>query len=370
MAEVEYTFLGNTGLKVSNICLGTMTFGSDERTSRGGTVSSSEAESHRILDRFAELGGNFIDTANIYHYGMSETIIGNWLEKQDRNRFVIATKVFVPMDRTNPNAGFLSRQHIMWSINESLRRLKTDYIDLYQVHAWDCVTPVEETFGALDDLVKAGKIHYIGVSNLCGYQLQRVVDVCKAKGLQPVITLQQQYSLLCRFSEFEEFNVCQDEKVGILPWSPLKGGLLSGKYYRGMTQDKLDELKSRIAFATKNKDTVHAISPDFEKTGEQVFKVLDHLKTIADKYSKTVAQVSLRWLLQKPAVTSVIIGVRTLAQLEDNIGASAGWRLTDEEMATLDEASAITDVPYPYSLGVALKQMRTAKFDSKMFAKK
>ncbi|XP_074657761.1 1-deoxyxylulose-5-phosphate synthase YajO-like [Tubulanus polymorphus] len=351
MAEVEYTFLGNTGLKVSNICLGTLTFGSDDRMSRGGTVAATEADSHKILDRFAELGGNFIDTANMYHYGTSEKIIGNWLEKQDRNKFVIATKLGFPMDPTNANTGGLSRQHIMWSINESLRRLKTDYIDLYQTHIWHHPTPIEETMSALNDLVKAGKIRYIGVSNVCGYQLQKIVQVCKMKGLEPVVTLQQQYNLLCRSSELEEFNVCKEEKIGILPWSPLKGGLLTGKYYRGMTQENLDELNSRIAFVTKTKQSITHASPDLEKMAdnEQFFNILDHVKAIAKKHDKTVVQVSLRWLLQKPSVTSVIIGVRTLAQLEDNMGASAGWCLTDEEMETLDKVSAY-DVGYPYDM--------------------
>ncbi|XP_074658078.1 1-deoxyxylulose-5-phosphate synthase YajO-like isoform X2 [Tubulanus polymorphus] len=351
MAEVKYNFLGNTGLKVSNICLGTMTFGHEERFLDGGidgTLNLTEAESHKILDRFAELGGNFIDTANLYHYGMSEAIIGTWLEKQDRNKFVIATKLAFPMDPKNLNAGGLSRQHIMWSINESLRRLKTDYIDLYQTHFWHRGTPIEETMSALNDLVKAGKTRYIGVSNVCGYQLQKIVDVCKMKGLEPVVTLQQQYSLLCRSSELEEFNVCKEEKIGILPWSPLKGGLLTGKYYRGMKQENLDELKSRIAASTKNSAVVTAASPDFKTMtdNEKFFNILDHLKTIAKKYNKTVVQVSLRWLLQKPSVTSVIIGVRTLAQLEDNMGASAGWCLTDEEMETLDKASAYDPLFY------------------------
>jgi aryl-alcohol dehydrogenase-like predicted oxidoreductase len=316
----------------------------------------SEEESHQILDRFVEWGGNFIDTADVYQLGLSETIVGNWLKNQDRKRFVIATKCRANMgDKEDVNNIGLSRKHIMDSIDGSLRRLQTDYIDIYQIHAWDDGVPIEETLSALNDLVQAGKVRYVGASNVLGWQLQKIVDVCQARGYTKWISLQQQYSLLCRESEFEVFTVCKNEGIGILPWSPLKGGLLSGKYRRGQTELGAD---TRLGFAARTGNTSQA-SPDFNKykDNEKFWKLIDVMEECAKAHGRSVAQVALRWLLQRDNVPSIIIGAKTLKQLDDNMGAAAGWELSSEQMAALNEAS-MYDVPYPYEMVWRLNETR------------
>eukprot|EP00731_Ephydatia_muelleri_P030249 Em0021g772a len=227
---MPYRYLGNCGLKVSAICLGTMTFGEAEDGRPGQT---DEQTAHTMLDRFVELGGNFIDTADIYQFGLSETIIGNWLLKRPhlRPRLVLATKVWGPME-DDVNGKGLSRHHIMHAVEQSLRRLQTDYIDLYQTHCWDSGTPVEETLRTLHDLVLSGKVHYIGVSNVTGWQFQHIIDVCRQLHLTQIVSNQAQYSLLCRSTEWELLEVCKRESIAMLPWSPLKGGLLTGKFKR------------------------------------------------------------------------------------------------------------------------------------------
>ncbi|VDI65996.1 Hypothetical predicted protein [Mytilus galloprovincialis] len=219
---VEYTHVGKSGLKVSNVCLGTMTFGKNHDHPNARLQKINEEKSHKLLDRYVELGGNFLDTANVYCLGQSEQIIGTWLKKQKRDNIVVASKVWFQMGM-EPNSVGLSRRHIIKSCEDSLERLQTDYIDLYQTHLWDDATPIEETMRTLDDLVRCGKVRYIGACNLVGWQMQKVVDLTKYMGLTPLISLQQQYNLLTRHSEFEEFQVCKNEGLGVLPWSPLKG---------------------------------------------------------------------------------------------------------------------------------------------------
>src|SRR5690606_410779 len=221
---MDYRFMGRTGMRVSELCLGAMTFGRE----------TTEADSHAILDRFVELGGNFIDTADVYSRGLSEEITGRWLSQKNRDDLVIATKVRFPMGE-GPNDLGLSRKHIMSAVENSLRRLRTDYIDLYQVHCWDHITPLEETLSTLDVLVKSGKVRYIGVSNYTGWQLQKAIDMSRHNGWEPYTCLQPQYNLLTRTMEWELTDVCLNEGVGIIPWSPLRGGWLSGKFRRGMT---------------------------------------------------------------------------------------------------------------------------------------
>ncbi|XP_035658720.1 1-deoxyxylulose-5-phosphate synthase YajO-like isoform X1 [Branchiostoma floridae] len=339
--KTEYRFLGGSGLKVSNICLGTMTFG-DWMLLPG---QCDEAASHAILNRYVELGGNFIDTADVYAEGRSEEIIGSWLEKQQREKFVIATKVRFTSGKGINGLG-LSRHHIMQSIDDSLRRLRTDYVDLYQIHDWDEATPIEETLLALNDLVRAGKVRYLGASNVTGWQLQKIVELSKSMGLNKWISLQVAYNLLCRGIEWELAEVCRREGIGIIPWSPLNGGLLTGKFKR---EDDAPE-GTRIALFTKKEiQEDHESIPNFEriKKDDKTWKIIDVTKNTAEAHGKTPAQVAIRWLLQKDVVSSVIIGAKTLQQLEDNMGASTGWEITEEQMAELDTVSQM-EPTYPY----------------------
>ena len=224
---MEIRNLGKAGLSVSELCLGAMTFGRE----------ANEAESHAMLDRFVAAGGNFIDTADVYSRGASEEILGHWLARQSRDDLVIATKVRFGTDDPDarrPNRFGLGRKHIMSAVEASLTRLKTDYIDLYQVHMWDPWTPLEETLSTLDTLVKSGKVRYIGASNYSGWQLQKSVDLAKANGWEPFACLQALYNLLDRDAELELLHVVRNEGLGMIPWSPLRGGWLAGRYHRGL----------------------------------------------------------------------------------------------------------------------------------------
>ncbi|OWF36722.1 uncharacterized protein LOC110441240 [Mizuhopecten yessoensis] len=359
--KVVYRFLGKSGLRVSNICLGTMTFGKSSAFELfNGPTQADEAESHAILDRFVELGGNFIDTANVYSLGLSEEIVGSWLKKQKRENFVIATKVRATMG-SGPNDLGLSRRHILQMCDDSLRRLQTDYIDLYQTHGWDSAVPIEETLRALDDLVRGGKVRYVGVCNVTGWQMQKIVDKAEAMGINSIIGLQQQYNLLCRHPELEEFQVCRNEGVGVLPWSPLKGGLLTGKFKRGA---KPESDGSRIGFtAAKESSRTFQSSPGWSKYEDNEFywNLVDVMSKIAISHGRSVPQVALRWLLQKNVVSSVIIGATSIKQLEDNMGAGTGWTLTTEEMDELDKTSSV-ELPYPYEMVLRFNKDRKNPF--------
>lgn len=345
--QVQHEFLGRSGLKVSNICLGTMTFGKGSgHPAFSSPTQLDEAKAHDILDRFAALGGNFIDTANMYCYGQSESIIGSWLKKQNRNDFVIATKVRAKMG-DGPNDVGLGRRHILQMCEDSLRRLQTDFIDLYQTHSWDFAVPIEETLRALDDLVKAGKVRYIGVSNVNGWQMQKIVETAKSLGLSNVISLQQQYNLLCRHPEREEFQVCRNEGVGAMVWSPLKGGMLTGKFKRG---EKPEGGTSRVGHVHQDEKTAISSCPAWSwyEDDDSYWHLIDVMEKAAASHGKSVPQVALKWLLQKNVVTSVIIGVTSLKQLEDNMVAGTKWLLTKEEMGSLDNATALPST-YPYN---------------------
>lgn len=331
---VTYQFLGRSGLKVSNISLGCMTFG---ESAWGVPGQSDEDLSHQILDRYAQWGGNFLDTADIYGNGKSEEILGRWLERQPRDKFVIATKCGNNMGLAqNANNVGLSRRQITASVDASLKRLHTDFVDLFQTHIWDDATPVEETLRTLDDLVRIGKIRYAGASNVTGWQLNNIISTSKRLGLNPIISLQQQYSLASRWSELEAFQVCKSEGVGVLPWSPLKGGILSGKIARGAPPT------GRTAYFAERVPFLCDLS-------DRMFDIVEAAGDIAKKTGRSTAQVAIRWLLQKDVVSSVIIGARTLAQLDDNMGAANGWGLTKEQMKTLDDASNPT-LAYPYDM--------------------
>ncbi|KAI8783011.1 1-deoxyxylulose-5-phosphate synthase YajO [Biomphalaria glabrata] len=338
--KLPSVFLGQSGLKVSNLCLGTMTFG-ESQTGRIG--QSDEDLSHQIINRFVERGGNFFDTANVYGRGTSENILGKWLERQTRENFIIATKVRSNMGvENNPNNVGLSRKHITSSIDASLGRLRTDYVDLFQAHAFDDGTRLEETLRTFDDLVRAGKVRYIGVSNFTGWQLQKLVDTSERLGLNPIVSLQQQYSLVCRESEFEPFQVCKTAGIGVLPWSPLKGGLLTGKVKRGV-----EPTEGRLGWSVANAKARNQTAPVLSSLSDRTFDIIESAENIGQKYGRSVAQVALRWLLQKDVVSSVIIGARTLEQLEDNLGAGSGWALSQEEMNLLDDLSK-PSIQYPY----------------------
>ena len=323
---MNYRQMGKTGLRVSELCLGAMTFGRE----------TTEEDSCAILDRFVEAGGNFIDTADVYSTGKSEEILGRWLKGKNRSDFVIATKVRFGMGPGTNDIG-LSRKHILDGVERSLGRLGTDYIDIYQIHKWDPSTPIEETLSTLNSLVQSGKVRYLGASNVAGYQLQKAIDLSRANGWEPFTCLQPLYNLLDRSIEWELLPVCQNEGVGVIPWSPLRGGWLSGKYRRGMSAPPSD---TRIEDAEKNNWSERWANYANERT----WGVIDQLVAIAEETGKTPAQVALNWVMNRPGITAPIIGVRTLAHLEDNLGA-AGWTLTAEQMGKLDQVS---DLPWPY----------------------
>ena len=324
---MDYHFMGRTGLKVSALCMGTQTFG----------WGVDEANAYTMADQFVASGGNFFDTSNTYNQGMSETILGNWLKRTGiRSRLVIATKVFFPAG-DGPNDTGLSRKHIFEQIDASLRRLQTDHVDLYQAHCWDASTPIEETFQAMNDLVRAGKVRYVGVSNFTPSQLVRVNMMCQQRGWARIECLQPEYSLLVRSPEWELLPVCREDGIGVIAWSPLAGGWLTGKYHR----DQPPAPDSRVGRADRWDD-----QPE-QRENETTWQVVDVLRSIAQARGKTPSQVALNWLLQKPDVTSPIFGARTSAQLADNLGA-VGWSLSPEEVELLDSASNIP-LPSPYS---------------------
>lgn len=336
---MEYRFMGRTGLKVSELCFGTQTFGwgADERTA------------HAMADRFVEAGGNFFDTANIYNKGQAETMLGRWLKsKGKRSTFVIATKVFFPIG-DGPNDTGLSRKHIFDAIDGSLRRLQTDYVDLYQVHCWDMSTPLEETLRALDDLVRIGKVRYLGASNFTASQLDRALMLSRMHGWSRFDCLQPEYSLLVRSTEWELLPLCRAEGVGVIPWSPLAGGWLTGKYRRGEPPSP----DSRAGRRDRWEDM-----PE-QRESELTWRVIDTLIEISKECGKTPAQIALNWLLQQPGVTAPIFGARTTEQLEENLG-SVGWKLSSKEIARLNAASEV-QLPSPYNFIARYTRKRIAE---------
>ncbi len=315
MSLDKYVTLGRSGLRVSPLCLGAMTFGEDL-----GWGSSVE-ESQTIIDKFLELGGNFIDTANFYTKSHSEKIIGDHLGRHParRDRTVIATKFSGNLYPGDPNGGGSGRKAIVAACENSLRRLQTDYIDLYWLHCWDKHTPIDETMAALDDLVRAGKVRYLGVSDTPAWKIAEANLTARFRGWSSFIGLQIEYSLLERSVEQELVPMALELGLGITPWSPLKSGLLSGKYRR----DNADTFKGdRSAFMG------HLLN-------ETTYTLVDELEAIAKAQDSTVARVALAWVVAQPGVGSTIIGARRLAQLEDNVKATE-IKLTAEQLAKLD----------------------------------
>jgi aryl-alcohol dehydrogenase-like predicted oxidoreductase len=327
---MEYRMLGKTGVKVSELCLGTMTFG----------WTTTREDSVRILDRFVDAGGTFIDSADVYAGGASEEIVGGWLAARQREGLFIATKVRFATGK-GPNDIGLSRAHILSAVEASLRRLRTDYIDLYQAHCWDPLTPLEETLEALDSLVRQGKARYIGISNFTGWQLQKAIDVSRARGWAQPVCLQPLYNLLDRGAELEVIPVCRNEGLGVICWSPLRGGWLSGRYRRGMSGPPSG---TRVEMAEKRGwgETFR------DYNTEHTWELLETVASVAKETGKSEPQVALRWLLQRPGIAAPIIAARTMDHLVDNLGAS-GWTLSIEQMERLTKAGERA-LPYPYDL--------------------
>jgi aryl-alcohol dehydrogenase-like predicted oxidoreductase len=327
---MEHRTLGASGCVVSTLTLGTMTFGKE----------TDEAGAHAQLDAFVAAGGNLVDTADVYSRGVSEEIIGRWLASrpQARDQVVLTTKGRFPMG-DDPNDVGLSRRHLSRALDASLRRLQVECVDSYQVHAWDPLTPLEETWSFLDDAVRAGKVRYLGLSNYAGWQVQKVADLAHYRGLARPVTLQPQYNLLVREIEWEIVPACAENGLGLLPWSPLGGGWLTGKYTR----------EERPSGATRlGEDPGRGVEAyDRRSTQQRTWDVIEAVQRVAGERGVSMAQVALAWLVDRPQVSSVILGARTLEQLEDNLGA-AGLHLTPEETSLLDAVSDPAPVDYPY----------------------
>ncbi|MBM4359668.1 MAG: aldo/keto reductase [Deltaproteobacteria bacterium] len=332
---MKYRQLGTTGTRVSTLCLGAMTFGEADEKSFMHQVGSTESESFRVLDRALDLGINFIDTADVYGQdGLSERVLGKWLASSGkRERIVLATKMRFRMDE-GPNGTGASRYRIARTIDASLKRLGTDRIDLYQIHMQDAATRDEEILRALDDAIRAGKLVYVGCSNYAAYRLAGAMHVAREAHLSPFVTLQAQYHLACRDLEREHIPLCTTYGVGLLPWSPLAGGLLTGKYRRGQAAPE----GSRMAKWKERYD-------GFDRR-PQNWTIVDALVAVAEEVARPASQVALAWLLAKPVVSSVIFGARSVAQLDENAGA-ADLELSKAQLQRLDEASAI-ELGYPY----------------------
>jgi aryl-alcohol dehydrogenase-like predicted oxidoreductase len=321
MALNEYVTIGRSGLRVSPFCLGAMTFGED------WGWGSSVAESESILSRFLERGGNFIDTANAYTKGHSERIIGDFIgrDRGKRDRIVIATKFFSNLYAGDPNGGGASRKAMTAACEQSLRRLQTDYIDLYWMHCWDKFTPIDETMRALDDLVRAGKVRYIGFSDTPAWKVAQAQTIAQFRGWAPLVALQIEYSLIERTVEGELIPMALELGLGVTPWSPLRGGVLSGKY----TRENAKTLKA---------DRGERVTAYLD---ERTYGILDELARIAKQRNSTSAAVALAWVQSRPAVASTIIGARRIDQLDQNL-AALDLTLASEEVAALDKLSSPT----------------------------
>ena len=330
---MEYRRIGRSGLKVSEICLGTMTFG--HGTDRG--------EAERIVDRAFDAGVNFFDTANGYSNGQSEIMLGEIL-KGRRQEAIIATKVFNPMG-PGPNDSGMSRSHIMRAIEDSLSRLQTDYVDIYYIHHVDTQTPLEEMLRAFDDLVHQGKVRYIACSNYEAWRLMEALWISDTKNLARFECYQPQYSLVVRDIEEELIPVCQLKGLGVVVWSPLAGGFLTGKYQPG--QDKVAGSRSEEGWAFPER----YFAPNADET-------LNVLLDVAKELGRTPAQVATRWVLEQPAITSAIIGARTLAQADDNLRAG-GWQLPQEALTKLYQVSALR-ARYPKSMEANMHERRNS----------
>ena len=338
---MDYRTLGNSGCAVSNLCLGTMTFGSE----------TDEEGSYAQLDRFVQAGGTLVDTADVYSSGVSEEIIGRWYRARPAEiteQVVLATKGRFAMGK-EPNALGLSTRHLTRALDASLARLQLDRIDLYQVHAYDPWTPLEETLRTLAGFIAAGKISYYGLSNYTGWQLTKVVHLARALNVPPPVTLQPQYSLIVREIEWEIVPAVLDAGMGMLPWGPLGGGWLSGKY----TRDQRPTGHTRLG---ENPD--RGMEAYDRRGTERTWAIVDAVQKVAEDRGVSMAEVALAWVTDRPGVTSTILGARTTEQLDTNLKA-ADLHLDPEEIAALDEASDPGAADYPYGeLGLDQRDRR------------
>jgi aryl-alcohol dehydrogenase-like predicted oxidoreductase len=321
---MKYNLLGNTGLKVSELCLGTMTFGGKGMWTAIGTLPQTEVDT--LVKKSVDAGINFIDTANVYSEGLSEQLTGQAIRNLGLHRddLVIATKVRGKMG-DGPNQSGLTRKHILQQADESLKRLQLDYIDLYQVHGFDAITPFEETLHALDTLVNSGKVRYIGCSNLAAWQLMKALGISERKGYAKFVSLQAYYTVAGRDLERELVPLLKDQQLGLMVWSPLAGGFLSGKYAR--QQGAEDGRRTAFDFPPINK--------------EKAYDIIDVMQAIATTKKVSVAQIALAWLLHQPVVSSIIIGAKRPEQLDDNIKATT-VTLDAVELDQLDTASKLS----------------------------
>lgn len=321
---MKYNLLGNTGLKVSELCLGTMTFGGKGRFQVIGNLGQSQVD--QLTKRAIDGGINFIDTANVYSEGWSEELTGQSIRNLGLHRddLIIATKVRGKMGE-GPNDSGLTRKHIIQQVEASLRRLQLDYIDLYQIHSYDPLTPFAETLSALDHLIQSGKARYIGASNMAAWQLMKALDYSDYHDISKFVSLQAYYTIAGRDLERELIPLIRSEKLGLLVWSPLAGGLLSGKYSRGKEKDA-EGRRANFDFPPINK--------------ERAYDIIDLLQPMAKAKNTSVAGLAQAWLLQQPAVTSIIIGANKMDQLEDNLK-SIDLRFSSEELEQLDKVSAL-----------------------------
>jgi aryl-alcohol dehydrogenase-like predicted oxidoreductase len=338
----SYRLLGRSGLRVSPLSLGTMTFGKE------WGWGSDDVESRRIFDLYVERGGNFIDTANVYTGGTSERLVGEF-SRDRRERLVIATKYSLTTDRADPNASGNHRKNMVRAVEASLKRLGTDYIDLFYLHVWDTCTPVEEVLRGMDDLVRAGKVVYVGISDTPAWQVSRMQTIADLRGWSPLIALQIEYSLLQRTVERDLIPMAQAMGLGVIPWSPLGSGVLSGKYSRAdLKQDK----SGGIDYSTRKGMAINRGA-----LTEHNLSIAEVVKNIAVEIGKTPSQVALAWTMLEDAVTSPIMGARTIAQLEDNLGALS-VQFSDQQRARLNEVSAI-DLGFPHEM-LATPNIRAA----------
>ncbi|MFT4133354.1 MAG: aldo/keto reductase [Labrys sp. (in: a-proteobacteria)] len=331
LALDDYRLLGRSGLRISPLSLGTMTFGTD------WGWGADEAEARRIFDTYVDRGGNFIDTANQYTNGTSERFVGTFAADR-RDRLVIATKYTLPSRPGDPNSGGNHRRSMVRSVEDSLKRLRTDYIDLLYLHAWDFTTPVEEVLRGLDDLVRSGKIVYAGISDAPAWQIARMQTIADLRGWAPLIALQVEYNLIERTIERELVPMARDLGLGVIPWSPLASGVLAGKYSRADLDDS-----GGSAEASGTRRNVALGNGALTVRG---LDIADVVKAVAGETGHTPSQVALAWTLTNPAVASPLVGARTLAQLEDNLGALE-VTFSDEQRSRLEAASAI-ELGFPH----------------------